>query len=120
VLRGAQFAARFDFKIADDTIEICRRIDLTTLSKERVEEELKKALLKAERPSIFFESLRAMAQLAVWFPEIEQLITTDAVPNIDTLNGKIKVVSVAPLFGEAIRRIHEGKSVSPLFDTAGF
>ena len=50
-------------------------------------------------------------------PEIEQLITTDAVPNIDTLNGKIRVVSVAPLFGEAIRRIHEGKSVSPLFYT---
>ena len=50
-------------------------------------------------------------------PEIEQLITTDAVPNIDTLNGKIRVVSVAPLMGEAIRRIHEGKSVSPLFYT---
>ena len=50
-------------------------------------------------------------------PEIEQLITTDAVPNIDTLNGKIRVVSVAPLLGEAIRRIHEGKSVSPLFYT---
>ena len=52
-------------------------------------------------------------------PEIEQLITTDAVPNIDTLNGKIRTVSVAPLLGEAIRRIHEGKSVSPLFYTAG-
>ena len=52
-------------------------------------------------------------------PEIEQLITTDAVPNIDTLGGKIRTVSVAPLLGEAIRRIHEGKSVSPLFYTAG-
>lgn len=50
-------------------------------------------------------------------PEIEQLITTDAVPNIDTLNGKIKVISIAPLLGEAIRRIHDGKSVSPLFYT---
>ena len=48
-------------------------------------------------------------------PEIEQLITTDAVPNIDTMDGRIKVVSVAPLFGEAIRRIHDGKSVSSLF-----
>ena len=48
-------------------------------------------------------------------PEIEQLITTDAVPIPDTLNGKIKVVSVAPLFGEAIRRIHDGKSISSLF-----
>ena len=48
-------------------------------------------------------------------PEIEQLVTTDAVPNIDTMDGRIKVVSVAPLFGEAIKRIHDGKSVSSLF-----
>jgi len=48
-------------------------------------------------------------------PEIEQLITTDAVPNVDELGGKVKIVSVAPLLGEAIRRIHDGKSVSSLF-----
>ena len=48
-------------------------------------------------------------------PEIEQLITTDAVPNIDNMDGRIKVVSVAPLLGEAIKRIHDGKSVSSLF-----
>ena len=48
-------------------------------------------------------------------PEIEQLITTDAVPQPDDLGGKLKVVSVAPLLGEAIRRIHDGKSVSTLF-----
>ena len=48
-------------------------------------------------------------------PEIEQLVTTDAVPVVDDLGGRIKVVSVAPLLGEAIRRIHDGKSVSSLF-----
>ncbi len=48
-------------------------------------------------------------------PEIEQLVTTDAVPVPDTLNGKIKVISIAPLLGEAIRRIHDGKSISSLF-----
>ena len=46
---------------------------------------------------------------------IEELVVTEAVPIQDTLNGKIKVVSVAPLLGEAISRIHEGKSVSSLF-----
>ena len=74
VLRGAQFAARFNFTIAPDTIELCRGIDLSTLSRERVEEELKKALLKAAKPSVFFESLRAMDQLNVWFPELKQTI----------------------------------------------
>ena len=48
-------------------------------------------------------------------PEIEQLVTTDAVPITDTLGGKIKVIGIAPLLGEAIRRIHDGKSISSLF-----
>lgn len=48
-------------------------------------------------------------------PEIEQIVTTDAVPIDNDLGGKLKIISVAPLFGEAIRRIHEGKSISSLF-----
>ena len=80
VLRGAQFAARFGFIIAPDTIELCRGIDLSALSSERVEEELKKALLKADRPSVFFESLRAMDQLDVWFPELKETIGLEQDP----------------------------------------
>ena len=80
VLRGAQFAARFGFSIADDTKDLCRGIDLSTLSKERIEEELKKALLKADKPSIFFEALREMDQLDAWFPELKQLIGLEQDP----------------------------------------
>jgi len=46
---------------------------------------------------------------------IVQLITTDGVPRVDSLDGKVKTLSVAPLLGEAIRRIHQGRSVSSLF-----
>ena len=74
VLRAAQFAARFGFQVAPETIELCRRMDLRHLPRERIEGELKKALLKAERPSIFFEVLRQMEQLDVWFPEVKALI----------------------------------------------
>ena len=74
VLRGAQFAARFNFTIAPETIELCKKIDLSSLSCERVFDELKKALLKAEAPSLFFENLRLMNQLTVWFCEVERLI----------------------------------------------
>ena len=80
VLRGAQFAARFGFAIAPETVELCRNIDLSALSKERVEEELKKALLKAGKPSVFFEEMRRMDQLHVWFPEPEQLIGLEQDP----------------------------------------
>lgn len=74
VLRGAQFAARFGFSIAPETINLCRNIDLSYLSGERIMLELQKALLKAERPSVFFTQLRDMSQLDVWFPELKALI----------------------------------------------
>lgn len=74
VLRAAQFAARFGFRVAEDTVSLCQRMQLQHLPRERIEGELKKALLKAERPSIFFEVLREMDQLDHWFPEVKALI----------------------------------------------
>lgn len=74
VLRAAQFAARFGFRVAEETVELCSRMELQHLPRERIEGELKKALLKAERPSIFFEVLRQMDQLDPWFPEVKALI----------------------------------------------
>ncbi len=48
---------------------------------------------------------------------ITTLLTTDSVENhpVD-LSDKVRIVSVAPLFAEAIRRIHQRESVSVLFD----
>ena len=74
VLRCAQFAARFDFGVAPETLELCRHIPLDSLSAERVDGELKKAMLRASRPSVFFEFLRAADGLDVWFPEAKALI----------------------------------------------
>lgn len=74
VLRGAQFAARFEFEIAEETVHLCKTMDLMQLSKERVFDEMKKALLKAERPSLFFENLRKMDALGFWFLEVERTI----------------------------------------------
>lgn len=80
VLRAAQFAARFEFVVAEETIELAKTMDLTALAKERIFEELKKALLKAQRPSIFFEEMRKMEQLGDWFPEVQQLIDVQQSP----------------------------------------
>lgn len=80
VLRGAQFAARFGFNMAPETIELCRTMDLSQLPKERIMGELKKALLKSSQPSIFFEILRQMNQLTTWFPELENLIDVPQPP----------------------------------------
>lgn len=75
VLRVAQFASRFNnMQVSPDTIELCSTIDISTLSKERVYTELEKALMKSKQPSIFFNILKQMNQLNVWFPEVEQMI----------------------------------------------
>jgi tRNA nucleotidyltransferase (CCA-adding enzyme) len=73
-MRAAQFAARFGFSVAEQTLELCRKMDVSALAKERVFEELKKALLSAEKPSVFFEVLRNAGALGVWFPELYALI----------------------------------------------
>ena len=48
---------------------------------------------------------------------IEKFVITDTIPlEKDKKIDKIEIVSVAPIFAEAIRRIHENESVSILFD----
>ncbi len=44
VLRAYQFTARFNFTIAPETICLCKTMDLSTPPKERIAEELSKAL----------------------------------------------------------------------------
>lgn len=80
VFRCAQFAARFGFAVHPDTMVLMRSIDVRALSIERVMSEMEKALMKAERPSLFFEVLRDCGQLDVFFPEIRQLIGVEQNP----------------------------------------
>jgi ribose-phosphate pyrophosphokinase len=47
---------------------------------------------------------------------IRKLLVTDSIETQPvTFSPKIEVVSVAPLFAEAIRRIHRRESISVLF-----
>ncbi len=74
VFRAAQFAARLNARIDEDTLALCAQIDVGELTHERVFDELCKALVKAEKPSVFFRELRRMNHLAEFFPEIERMI----------------------------------------------
>ena len=73
VLRAMQFSARLEFKIAPDTVKLCRQLDLEELSRERIFEEFQKLLLKAKRPSIGLEAANNLGILA-YFPELKALI----------------------------------------------
>jgi tRNA nucleotidyltransferase (CCA-adding enzyme) len=74
VLRAAQFAARFEFEIDAETVEICRQIDLTDLPKERIWCELEKLLLKSQEPSIGLRWLYELNVVEQLFPEMKALV----------------------------------------------
>ena len=74
VLRAAQFAARFEFRIHPATVELCRTIDLSDLPSERIWGEMEKLLLLARHPSIGIGWLQALNVLEQLFPEIQALI----------------------------------------------
>ena len=51
---------------------------------------------------------------------LKQIITTDTVPippeKMKFLDGKITILSIAPMLGEVIKRAHEGRSVGEMFN----
>ena len=53
--------------------------------------------------------------------DFEEVVVTDTLPlNPDGNVDKVKVLSVAPLLGEAINRIHVGQSVGELFSSRSY
>lgn len=59
VYRAAQFASRFGFTVAPETLELCERIDVAHLPQERIQEETYKAFTKGT-PSIYFDILKSI------------------------------------------------------------
>lgn len=58
----------------------------------------------------------ALKRVAAW-PEVEHIVCTNTVAiTASEQHEKLHVISIAPALAEAIRRIHEGESVSALFD----
>ncbi len=129
ILRVARFAARYahlGFRVADETIELMRRMvengEVDALVPERIWQELEKAL--GERsPSVFFEVLRDCGALKVIFPEIDRLFGVPQPakyhPEIDTgVHTLLVLDQAARLAGSAMVRFaaltHDlGKGTTP-------
>lgn len=75
VYRVARFASQFNFNVESNTIQMMKTLkdELSSLSVERVYNELSKALLTA-KPSKFFDVLRDANVLDIHFKEIYDLI----------------------------------------------
>ena len=94
--------------VDDFTISGCTLVDIACKLKERGAREI----LVAISHGVFSEgSMEKIEQ-----SPISKLIVTDSVETQPvTFIDKIEVISVAPLFGEAIKRIHHHESISVLF-----
>jgi tRNA nucleotidyltransferase (CCA-adding enzyme) len=74
VLRGLQFAARFELEMDAGTKELCRRIPLDDLPAERVWGEIEKLLVLARKPSIGFTLALDVGVIERLFPELFALV----------------------------------------------
>ena len=61
-----QFAARFGFGVAPATVELCGRIDLGELPRERIWGEWRKLLLQGRRPALGLRFLERCGALALF------------------------------------------------------
>ncbi len=72
VLRGMQFAARFDLQVAPETVKESQTIDLEGLAPERIFDEWKKMILRGKLPSRGLEFLLDSGWIR-FFPELADL-----------------------------------------------
>lgn len=72
MLRAAQFAARFEYATTDELREAMRESAplATTVSAERIQDELRKLFVHARRPSVGLELLRTTGVLRYLWPEL--------------------------------------------------
>ena len=72
-LRVAQFSARLLMEPDAELVALCRQLDLSEVSPERILEEFRKLLLQGMRPSLGLAFLRGSGLLR-HFPELEALV----------------------------------------------
>jgi len=72
VLRGMQFAGRFELKAAAETVKICSEMTQEALPPERIFGEWKKLILESKKPSMGLVFLKNAGWLK-FYPELEAL-----------------------------------------------
>jgi tRNA nucleotidyltransferase (CCA-adding enzyme) len=80
VLRGIQFAARFEFEMEPSTRELCSRIELDDLPSERIWGEIEKLMVQANRPSIGWQLALQLGVLDRLFPDVKALVGCEQEP----------------------------------------
>ena len=101
MLRAVQFAARFEFAIEEHTRAAIERHAqlITTVSAERIAEELNKLLVKARRPSVGLRLMREVGLLKFVLPELAECVGVDQPGGYhayDVFEHSVRAVDEAP------------------------
>ena len=91
-----QFSGRFRFRVAPETVRVCRGLVLSELPKERIFDEFSKLLLRAKYPSVGLETARTLGVLD-YFPELKSLIEVphNSHPGTDLWTHTLRVIDAA-------------------------
>jgi tRNA nucleotidyltransferase (CCA-adding enzyme) len=101
VIRMARFAARFNFDICDETMELARNVSgqLKDVDKTRIIREVVKAMKQADRPGKFFRACKEADVFDYIFPEIKEMMEVPA--------GKPEHHSEGSVFEHSIMVVNE-------------
>ncbi len=79
MLRGIGFSARFEFEIEEKTFQAMQSNSklITSVSPERIQDELNKLLLRAKKPSLGFRLMHKSGILKEILPELENCVGVD-------------------------------------------
>src|SRR3990167_2073333 len=78
--RVMQFISRFEFFPDKKLEEICKKIDISKVSRERIESEFEKLLLKSKRPSLGIRWLEKIGRLKEVLPELYETVGVEQNP----------------------------------------
>ena len=72
--RVMQFISRFDMHPDKELETICKKMDVSTVSVERIEQEFRKMLLRSKQPSLGIRWIKSIGRLKELFPELSELV----------------------------------------------
>lgn len=97
--RVMQFVSRFAMRVDSALSAVCEAMDVSTVSRERIEQEWAKMLLRSARPSLGIRWLASINRLRDLFPEIYALINVpqraDYHPEGDVFEHTMQVLDAA-------------------------
>lgn len=71
LLRVMQFAARFEMQVDEQLSELCKKIDISKVSLQRIEQEFKKLLIQGKKPSIGLQWLMKIDKFDQLLPGLQ-------------------------------------------------